>query len=89
MMTYCLTARNARFGDHRTKTGKNPVIVVKKTHNVKNSLLCKAQKRILWLSRTFDGSVHDKKITGEHPLRLPSGITLWQDTGFWDTIPGM
>ena len=49
---------------------------------MKNNLLCNDKKRILWLSRTFDGSVHDKKITDEQPLRFPAGITLWQDTGF-------
>ena len=64
------------------KTDKNPVTVVKKTHNVKNNLICNEKKRILWLSRTFDGSVHDKKIADEQPLRFPAGITLWQDTGF-------
>jgi hypothetical protein len=56
--------------------------VVKKTHNVKNDLLCTADKRILWLSKTYDGSIHDKKIIDIEPLRLPSGATLWQDTGF-------
>ena len=64
------------------KTGKNHVIAVKKTHNIKNNLLRTANKRILWLSRTYDGRVHDKKIADEQPLKLPSGITLWQDTGF-------
>ena len=49
---------------------------------MKNNLLCNDQKRILWLSKTFDGHVHDKKITDEQPLRFPAGITLWQDTGF-------
>jgi hypothetical protein len=49
---------------------------------VKNNLLCTPQKRILWLSKTFDGSVHDKKIADEQPIRFPAGITLWQDTGF-------
>jgi hypothetical protein len=49
---------------------------------VKNNLLCNAQMRILYLSRTCEGSVHDKKITDEQPLGLPPGITLWQDTGF-------
>jgi len=56
--------------------------VVKKTHNVKNDLLCTPEKRILWLSHTFNGSVHDKKIIDEQPLSLPTGITIWQDTGF-------
>lgn len=64
------------------RTGKNHVIVVKKTHSVKNDLLCTASKRILWLSKTYDGSVHDKKIVDEQPLCLPTGVRLWQDTGF-------
>jgi hypothetical protein len=64
------------------QTGKNPVTVVKKTHNVKNNLLCNPQKRILWLSRTYDGHVHDKKIADEQPISFPAGITLWQDSGF-------
>jgi hypothetical protein len=49
---------------------------------VKNNLLCNTQKRILWLSKTFDGSVHDKKIADEQLIHFPAGITLWQDTGF-------
>jgi hypothetical protein len=68
------------YGDRRIRTGKNPVAAEKKTHNVKNNLLCSPQKRILWLSETFDGHVHDKKIADEQPLSLPAGITLWQDT---------
>jgi hypothetical protein len=69
------------------KTGKNHVIVVKKTHNIKNNLLSTPEKRILWLSRTYDGHVHDKKIQDEQPLKLPSGIALWQDTGFLGHYP--
>lgn len=61
---------------------KNLIIVVKKTHNVKNNVLCSSEKRILWLSYTYQGHVHDKTICDEQPLHLPSGITLWQDTGF-------
>ena len=49
----------------------------KKPHNIKNNLLCTPNKRILWLSRIYEGHVHDKKITDEQPLNLPSGITLW------------
>ena len=49
---------------------------------MKNDLLCRPDKRILWPSRTYQGSVHDKKIVDEHPLSFPSGITLWQDTRF-------
>lgn len=42
----------------------------------------------MWLSKTYDGSVHDKKIMDEQPLSLPSGTTLWQDTGFIGHKPG-
>jgi len=54
----------------------------KKTHNIKNNVLTTLGMRILWLSKTFNGSVHDKKICDSQPLHLPIGITLWQDTGF-------
>ena len=79
---YCLTARSVRFNDRWRATGKNPATAVKKTHSVKNNLLCTAEKRILWLSSTFEGHFHDKKIADEEPLRLPAGIILWQDSGF-------
>ncbi|OAV71245.1 hypothetical protein Barb4_00784 [Bacteroidales bacterium Barb4] len=49
---------------------------------LKDNLLCTPDKRILWLSKTCDGYVHDKKIMNEQPLNFPSGITLWQDTDF-------
>ena len=44
-------------------------------------------RRIIFLSQTFAGSVHDKKICDEQPLNLPQGITLWQDTGFIGHCP--
>jgi hypothetical protein len=61
--------------------------VEKKTHSVKNDLLCTPDRRILWLSKTCEGHVHDKKIMDEQPLVLPKGITLWQDTGFVGHMP--
>lgn len=54
---------------------------------MKNDLLCTPDKRILWLSKTYDGSIHDKKIIDEQPLNLSSGTTLWQDTGFLGHTP--
>ena len=54
----------------------------KKTHNIKNNLLCTNNFRIAWLSSTYEGHVHDKEICDEEPLSLPMGIKLWQDTGF-------
>lgn len=72
---------------HKKATGKNPVIAVKKTHNVKNNLLCTPNKRIIWLSKTCEGRMHDKKIQDKQPLTLSKGITLWQDTGFLGHSP--
>jgi hypothetical protein len=54
----------------------------KKTHEVKNNVLTLPDRRIVWMSKTYQGSVHDKKICDLQPLLLPKGITLWQDTGF-------
>ena len=54
---------------------------------MKNDLLCTSGKRILWLSNTYDGHVHDKKIVDEQPLSLRAGITLWQDTRFLGHTP--
>jgi hypothetical protein len=61
--------------------------VVKKTHDVKNNLLCTPEKRILWLSKTFDGHVHDKRIMDEQPVTLTRNIALWQDLGFLGHYP--
>ena len=61
---------------------RKPVIAVKKTHNVKNNILSLPNRRIIWLSKTYSGSVHDKKICDFQPLNLTSGVNLWQDTGF-------
>lgn len=61
--------------------------MVKKTHNVKNNVLAQPDRRILWLSKTYSGSVHDKKITDLQPLYLNQKVTLWQDTGFLGHCP--
>jgi hypothetical protein len=54
---------------------------------VKNNVLAQPDRRILWLSKTYTGSVHDKKIADLQPLHLNKGITLWQDTGFLGHSP--
>ena len=59
----------------------------KKVHSVKNNILSLPERRIIFLSQTYAGSVHDKKICDEQPLHLPGGITLWQDTGFIGHCP--
>src|SRR5690554_1656636 len=83
----CSTGRKDRLSGRGILTGRNRFTAEKKTHGVKNDLLCTPEKRILWLSRTREGHVHDKKIMDAQPLRLPTGITLWQDTGFQGHTP--
>ena len=49
---------------------------------VKNILLINAALRILFLSETHQGSVHDKRIADTTPYPLPAGSQLLQDLGF-------
>jgi DDE superfamily endonuclease/Helix-turn-helix of DDE superfamily endonuclease len=55
----------------------------KKAHTDKNVLVVNAaSKRVLFLSRTRAGKVHDKKVADEEHVRYPRGATLHKDTGF-------
>jgi len=49
---------------------------------VKNVLLINALLLILFLSDTYEGSAHDKRIADGTPYPLPSGSKLLQDLGF-------
>jgi DDE superfamily endonuclease len=49
---------------------------------VKNVLLINAVLTILFLSETYAGSAHDKRIADATPYPLPSGSRLLQDLGF-------
>lgn len=51
-------------------------------HEKKNILINDEQRRIVYLSPTYAGSVHDKKICDLEKLELPNGSILWRDTGF-------
>ena len=57
-------------------------LVVKKRHCVKNVLISDEKQRILYLSPTYCGSVHDKKIADEQDIEFQRTIDLLQDTGF-------
>lgn len=57
-------------------------IRVKKRHTVKNNLFCCPGKRVLFLSATYPGSVHDKAICDEEAYAFPVGIVLDQDAGY-------
>jgi len=49
---------------------------------LKNLLLINAALRILFLSETQPGSVHDKRMADTTPYPLPPGSQLLQDMGF-------
>jgi hypothetical protein len=49
---------------------------------VKNVLLINAALIILFLSDTYAGSTHDKRIADATPYPLPAGSQLLQDLGF-------
>ena len=54
----------------------------KKDHTVKNVLLVNALLLILFLSDTYGGRVHDKRIADATPYPLPARNRLLQDLGF-------
>jgi hypothetical protein len=49
---------------------------------VKNVLLVNAALTILFLSETYAGSTHDKRVAEATPYPLPAGSRLLQDLGF-------
>jgi hypothetical protein len=49
---------------------------------VKNVLLVNAPLTILFLSETYGGRIHDKRIAEATPYPLPAGSRLLQDLGF-------
>jgi hypothetical protein len=49
---------------------------------VKNVLLINALLIILFLSDTYGGRAHDKRIAAATPYPLPAGSQLLQDLGF-------
>ncbi|MGD1931801.1 MAG: transposase family protein [Leptolyngbyaceae cyanobacterium] len=53
----------------------------KKAHTVKNLVIHDRQGKVRYLSDTYEGKKHDKKIAEEEDLQFPDGSTLWQDTG--------
>ena len=54
-----------------------------KTHRDKNIVVVNAKsKRVGYLSQTYAGKVHDKKIVDTEPIGYPPATILYQDTGF-------
>ena len=60
----------------------------KKMHSYKNLVITNRQtRRISFLSQTYRGRVHDKKIANSEPLTYPRRTTLRQDTAFIGYAP--
>jgi Helix-turn-helix of DDE superfamily endonuclease/DDE superfamily endonuclease len=57
-------------GKHKTHSDKNVVVVNAKT------------KRVGYLSQTYAGKTHDKKIADQEALCYPRDAILYKDTGF-------
>ena len=59
----------------------------KKCHTVKNNVITHRGGKVVFLSDTYEGKKHDKKIADEEGYEFPSESTLWQDTGFQGYAP--
>jgi hypothetical protein len=60
----------------------------KKTHTVKNNVITeKKTGKVMGLSPTVDGKIHDKKLADEQNLQFPKDSKLLQDTGFQGYAP--
>jgi hypothetical protein len=59
----------------------------KKAHTVKNNLITERGGKVLFLSDTYEGKKHDKKIADEEGYAFPPTARLWQDTGFQGYAP--
>lgn len=54
----------------------------KKSHTVKNNVITNRDGKVLYLSDTYEGKKHDKKIADEEGYCFPPDSQLLQDTGF-------
>jgi DDE superfamily endonuclease/Helix-turn-helix of DDE superfamily endonuclease len=62
----------------------------KKTHSDKNVVIANARsKRICFLSGTYAGKTHDKKVADQESISYPPGTVLYKDTGFQGYEPAV
>jgi DDE superfamily endonuclease/Helix-turn-helix of DDE superfamily endonuclease len=59
----------------------------KKAHTLKNNVITQQGGKVLFLSDTYEGKKHDKKIADEEGYEFPDGSSLWQDSGFQGYSP--
>src|SRR5918912_4003424 len=68
---------------HVMRKSRNTITVAKKPHTVKNIVLGSIHThRVNYLSQTYEGRRHDKKIVDEENPTYPTDISLYKDTGF-------
>ena len=62
-----------------------------RTHTVRNIIVSSLlDQQVKYLSQTYEGKKHDKKIADEEHIKVPAGSDLYQDTGFQGfTISGV
>ena len=53
-----------------------------KRHTVKNNVLTTAESKVVFLTATCEGRIHDKSIADTAGYALPPGSVLYQDRGF-------
>ena len=62
----------------------------KKAHSDKNVVITSLESEgIDFLSRTYVGKTHDKKIADQEDISYPPGATLYKDTGFQGYEPAV
>src|SRR2546427_4766933 len=70
------------------RKSKNTITVVKKAHTIKNLVLGGLHTRkVNYLSQTYEGKRHDKKIADEENPTYPEDISVYKDTGFQGYAP--
>jgi len=62
----------------------------KKQHSIKNNILTDVEGKVVFLTASYAGCVHDKRIADLSGYSPPRGSVLYQDTGFQGfTCPGV
>ena len=54
----------------------------KKQHTLKNNLMVNADSKVVFLTASYEGRIHDKRIADRAGYSPPPGSVLYQDTGF-------
>jgi len=54
----------------------------KKAHTVKNNIITARGGKVMYLSDTYEGKIHDKKIADSEGYQFPPGSKLLYDLGY-------